>query len=153
MSFEAGEARGDLPPADYQRSILPHVSRTFALTIPQLPEPVADIVANAYLLCRIADTIEDDPGLSAAAKARSSDQFLAALRGETDAAAFGARMAARLAATVSDHERGLFAAVTLRLPQRSEPIDPAISAWEARALPDPAESLVGGRGPRPMRTR
>ena len=37
------------------------VSRSFALTIPMLPEPLEDYIANAYLLCRIADTIEDDP--------------------------------------------------------------------------------------------
>ena len=39
--------------------LLPHVSRTFALTIPVLEEPLRDQVAIAYLLCRIADTIED----------------------------------------------------------------------------------------------
>ncbi len=48
----------------YQDQILPHVSRTFALTIPQLPEGLRAAVTNAYLLCRIADTIEDEPSLS-----------------------------------------------------------------------------------------
>ncbi len=37
------------------------VSRSFALTIPMLPEPLQDFVSNAYLLCRVADTVEDDP--------------------------------------------------------------------------------------------
>ncbi|MGN0902246.1 MAG: squalene/phytoene synthase family protein, partial [Succinivibrio sp.] len=37
------------------------VSRTFALTIPMLPQDLVDYISNAYLLCRIADTIEDDP--------------------------------------------------------------------------------------------
>lgn len=37
------------------------VSRTFALTIPLLDGPLPDYVGNAYLLCRIADTVEDDP--------------------------------------------------------------------------------------------
>ena len=50
----------------YQDEILPHVSRTFALTIPQLPAALRTAVTNAYLLCRIADTIEDEPALSAA---------------------------------------------------------------------------------------
>ena len=45
---------------DYQARLLPGVSRTFALTIPRMPPPVSDQVTNAYLLCRIADTIEDD---------------------------------------------------------------------------------------------
>ena len=48
----------------YQDQILPHVSRTFALTIPQLPPALSIPVTCAYLLCRIADTIEDEPALS-----------------------------------------------------------------------------------------
>src|ERR1700684_214728 len=48
----------------YQDHILPHVSRTFALTIPQLPPGLRVAVTCAYLLCRIADTIEDEPALS-----------------------------------------------------------------------------------------
>ncbi|HEY5567564.1 MAG TPA: squalene/phytoene synthase family protein, partial [Gammaproteobacteria bacterium] len=55
-----GVARDDL---EYQASILPGVSRTFALTIPVLPDRLAEVVTNAYLLCRLADTIEDDVGL------------------------------------------------------------------------------------------
>ena len=49
----------------WQHAILQEVSRTFALTIPQLPSGLRDVVGNAYLLCRIADTIEDEPALSA----------------------------------------------------------------------------------------
>jgi farnesyl-diphosphate farnesyltransferase len=48
----------------YQERILPGVSRTFALTIPELPPALRTSVTNAYLLCRIADTIEDEPALS-----------------------------------------------------------------------------------------
>jgi farnesyl-diphosphate farnesyltransferase len=48
----------------YQDQILPHVSRTFALTIPELPPALRTSVTCAYLLCRIADTIEDEPALS-----------------------------------------------------------------------------------------
>ena len=43
-----------------QDRLLPGVSRTFALTIPQLPQDLRPIVTNAYLLCRTADTIEDE---------------------------------------------------------------------------------------------
>ena len=46
---------------EQQQDHLQKVSRTFALTIPLLPKDLADYVGNAYLLCRIADTIEDDP--------------------------------------------------------------------------------------------
>ena len=46
---------------DRQQEHLAKVSRTFALTIPLLPTELIDYISNAYLLCRIADTIEDDP--------------------------------------------------------------------------------------------
>ncbi|MCK5719154.1 MAG: phytoene/squalene synthase family protein [Thiomargarita sp.] len=48
----------------YQSNILQGVSRTFALTIPQLPPELYTVVANGYLLCRIIDTIEDEPNLT-----------------------------------------------------------------------------------------
>jgi len=65
----------------YQERILPGVSRTFALTIPQLPSPLRDVVANAYLLCRIADTIEDDAGLTPRQKRHFAEQFAAVVEG------------------------------------------------------------------------
>jgi len=54
----------DLSDEAYQEHMLLHVSRTFALTIPQLPAGLRSAVTSAYLLCRIADTIEDEPALS-----------------------------------------------------------------------------------------
>lgn len=36
------------------------VSRSFAITIPFMSDPLKDYVALAYLLCRIVDTVEDD---------------------------------------------------------------------------------------------
>ncbi|WP_223643518.1 phytoene/squalene synthase family protein [Corallococcus sp. EGB] len=49
--------------ASFCRGQLPRVSRTFALNIPLLPEPLDLAVTAAYLLCRIADTVEDEsPG-------------------------------------------------------------------------------------------
>ena len=41
------------------RSLLQKTSRTFALTIPLLPQPLQTEVATAYLLFRIIDTFED----------------------------------------------------------------------------------------------
>jgi len=80
----------------FQNDILPRVSRTFALTIPQLPSPLESVVANAYLLCRIADTIEDDPELDAAAKGAAMTGFLAIIDGNGDAGQFAADLGARL---------------------------------------------------------
>ena len=54
------ETRSETDDLAYQAKILPLVSRTFALTIPQLTLELVDVVGNAYLLCRLADTIEDD---------------------------------------------------------------------------------------------
>jgi farnesyl-diphosphate farnesyltransferase len=42
------------------REVLPAVSRTFAMNIPVLPRPLDTAVMVAYLLCRIADTLEDE---------------------------------------------------------------------------------------------
>ena len=53
----------------FQDRMLQGVSRTFALTIPQLPVPLQPAIGNAYLLCRLADTIEDASGLDASGKA------------------------------------------------------------------------------------
>ncbi len=47
------------PPFAGGWSVLPRVSRSFALVIRWLPRPLDDTVMVAYLLCRIADTLED----------------------------------------------------------------------------------------------
>lgn len=68
---------------EYQAHILIGVSRTFALTIPQLPPPLSRVVSNAYLLCRIADTIEDEPNLTTTQKREFSQEFLQVVAGES----------------------------------------------------------------------
>lgn len=72
----------------YQDSILPGVSRTFALTIPQLPPALRQVVTNGYLLCRIADTIEDEPALSTQQKKFFSSTFTAVVAGRAPADSF-----------------------------------------------------------------
>lgn len=93
----------------YQQQILARVSRTFALTIPQLPPGLHEVVANAYLLCRLADTIEDDPHLPAEEKARFMSALLAALRGSADPEEFARRLGARLSTSMSAAEHELVA--------------------------------------------
>jgi farnesyl-diphosphate farnesyltransferase len=68
-----------------QAHLLQGVSRTFALTIPQLPPALAKPVANAYLLCRIVDTIEDEVALSPAQKRKFCRQFVRVVRGDEPA--------------------------------------------------------------------
>ena len=77
--------------ADAERwavDILPAVSRTFALSIRFLPGTLGRAVMTAYLLCRIADTIEDDGATDAARKEELFDAFRRALDDESAAAAF-----------------------------------------------------------------
>ncbi|MGR8920124.1 MAG: phytoene/squalene synthase family protein [Gammaproteobacteria bacterium] len=91
----------------FQRRMLEGVSRTFALTIPQLPPALYEAVANAYLLCRIADTIEDDAELPFADKQRYAEQFIAIVEGREAAAAFAAELSGRLAPHATAAEREL----------------------------------------------
>ncbi|HVY65325.1 MAG TPA: phytoene/squalene synthase family protein [Gammaproteobacteria bacterium] len=77
----------------YQAAILPGVSRTFALTIPVLPSQLAVVMTNAYLLCRLADTIEDDVGLDNRQKSDFHARFVAVVKGEQDAERFAADLA------------------------------------------------------------
>lgn len=72
----------------YQHYILQGVSRTFALTIPQMPDALERVTGNAYLLCRITDTIEDDSGLSMAQKHHFIEQFLEVIAGRSSAQVF-----------------------------------------------------------------
>jgi len=81
----------DLEPTviDAQRAtrlMLPRVSRTFSLGIRLLPPKLEVAVRTGYLLCRIADTIEDDVRMPAARKAKLLDHFVACFG---DAAAAG----------------------------------------------------------------
>lgn len=54
---------------------LPHVSRTFALCIRFLPDELEYSVLVAYLLCRIADTIEDSASLAPDDQRRLLESF------------------------------------------------------------------------------
>jgi farnesyl-diphosphate farnesyltransferase len=92
---------------DYQNDILVYVSRTFALTIPQLPAGLRETVTSAYLLCRIADTIEDEPTLSPEDKLRFLQQFSRVVGGLADAGLLAAELAPRLSDRTSVHERDL----------------------------------------------
>lgn len=80
----------------FQAHILPGVSRTFALTIPQLPQPLGGVVSNAYLLCRIADTIEDEPALSSDDKVRLTEAFADLVGGRGSVPAFVEELTAKL---------------------------------------------------------
>ncbi len=91
----------------YQAKILDGVSRSFALVIPQLPEPLQIAVGNAYLLCRIADTIEDEPTLSDEQKDAFYSRFVSTLEGKADAHEFARDLAACISSHTTEYERDL----------------------------------------------
>ncbi|MCY3762829.1 MAG: phytoene/squalene synthase family protein [Gemmatimonadetes bacterium] len=93
----------------YQTDILQGVSRTFALTIPQLPGPLRDVVGNAYLLCRITDTIEDEPSLSPVQKQAFSGRFVEVVAGREDPGPFASELGALLSSSTTENERDLIA--------------------------------------------
>ena len=76
----------------FAREILPAVSRTFALSIRLLPGALGRAVRTAYLLCRIADTIEDEPRLPASEKALLFDELLRCFDDPAAADAFPRRL-------------------------------------------------------------
>jgi farnesyl-diphosphate farnesyltransferase len=77
----------------FGRGILPAVSRTFALSIRLLPGELGRAVLAAYLLCRIADTLEDEPVLPAPEKAALLDELLRCFDDAAAADALPARAA------------------------------------------------------------
>lgn len=91
----------------FQQLALLGVSRTFALTIPQLPEPLRTVIGNAYLLCRIADTVEDEPHLTADQKAHLLGCFVEVVAGRASATGFAAELHPLLSDATSTAERDL----------------------------------------------
>jgi farnesyl-diphosphate farnesyltransferase len=70
------------------RAFLPRVSRTFALGVRLLPTRLEAPVRIGYLLCRIADTVEDDLFIAPERKAALLDQFLVGFDDPGEAARF-----------------------------------------------------------------
>jgi farnesyl-diphosphate farnesyltransferase len=110
----------------YQDQILPSVSRTFALTIPQLPPDLSRSVTNAYLLCRVADTIEDEPQIAPPDTLLYMERFSDAVAGVDDAQLLGTELAQKLSQWTSPAERELIInlprviRVTRQLPLRQQ---------------------------------
>jgi farnesyl-diphosphate farnesyltransferase len=66
-------------------TLLQRTSRTFALTIPCLPQPTRDEVGIAYLLFRIIDTFEDAVLWEPARRQQALSQFISLLDGPAHA--------------------------------------------------------------------
>lgn len=93
---------------DFYQPHLDRVSRSFALCIQQLPQPLRDRVALSYLLCRVLDTVEDSPWHDVGLRAEQDAQleaFVRALPGPGEVE----RWAARFPAQIPEGERLLLA--------------------------------------------
>ncbi len=123
----------------FQGHLLQGVSRTFALTIPQLPPALAKPVANAYLLCRIVDTIEDEVALDSAQKRRFCCQFADVVRGQGSAQSLGAELAPLLSTTTLPAEHELIAVMP-----RVIRITHAFDAEQQAALADCVAIMANG---------
>lgn len=116
------------------------VSRTFAISIDLLDEPMSSSICVGYLVCRVADTVEDARELSPAEKARLLDAYDAVLDPEADVDAGAFVDAVEDTTAVADTD-------DWRLVAESERV---IRAFEALPQPDreairaPARELVQG---------
>ena len=67
------------------------------------------MVCNAYLVCRIADTIEDEPALSAARKEAFLERFAGVVAGRESAESFARELRPFLSPATHASERDLVA--------------------------------------------
>ena len=92
---------------EFQSRMLQQVSQTYAMTIPMLPSALQDVVTNGYLLCRIADSIEDDPDMSASEKEKFLEQFASVVSGELAVEPFASNLTDAFGQTTSESVRSL----------------------------------------------
>ncbi|MFA5983051.1 MAG: phytoene/squalene synthase family protein [Methylococcaceae bacterium] len=93
ISLDNPKSLNKLSDDGFQAALLEGVSRTFALTIPQLPPGLYQPVANAYLLCRIVDTIEDEVSLTAEQKKYFCSEFIQVVKSGTNSEPFAVELA------------------------------------------------------------
>lgn len=137
--IDTPEALAQLGDDALQSALLEGVSRTFALTIPQLPAGLYQAVANAYLLCRIVDTIEDEISLSAEQKSHFCRTFIAVVQSGEQAQAFSDELAPLLSAQTIPAEHTL-----IRLVPRVIAITRSLAPEQIAALSGCVETMASG---------
>ncbi len=85
-------AKPVLPGSDRLQQLLQGVSRSFALTIPNLPPDLCRTATVAYLLCRIVDTIEDEESLTVSKKHLFFNEFIDVVGGRSAPGPFAERL-------------------------------------------------------------
>lgn len=139
ISFANPDTLLQLDDQEFQAQLLQGVSRTFALTIPQLPEGLYAPVANAYLLCRIVDTIEDEVSLTSEQKKQFCNDFIRVVNAEISAAPFAEQLAPLLSAQTIIAEHAL-----IRLIPRVITITHSFAAEQIEALAMCVETMAEG---------
>lgn len=124
---------------EFQAILLEGVSRTFALTIPQLPEELFRPVANAYLLCRIVDTVEDEVSLSPEDKKVFCARFIETVKTGDGADLFAVDLEPLLSEQTLPAEQTLIA-VTPRVIQITHSFEPQ----QIEALATCVETMAQG---------
>jgi farnesyl-diphosphate farnesyltransferase len=148
-----GHVVGPIAPAPELRALLGRTSRTFALTIPMLPEPLQTEVAVAYLMFRIIDTFEDATRWEPARRAGALGVFAGLMEGT--AVADPRLLAAQwLSDPPLDHEGYLeLLAATPEVLAWHGDLAPAAAAHLARHVARSAREMIavveraGGSGP------
>ncbi len=139
ISIENPESLINLKDDELQAILLEGVSRTFALTIPQLPGNLYPAVANAYLLCRIVDTIEDEVSLNAEQKEYFCSAFIDIVKTGLNAASFAEELAPLLSEQTIPAEHSL-----IHLTPRVIEITHTFAAEQIEALACCVETMAKG---------
>jgi 4,4'-diapophytoene synthase len=139
MLPDAVQTDSSLSDEAYQDRILPGVSRTFALTIPELPPALRTSVTNAYLLCRIADTIEDEPALSPGESLLFLQRFVAVLYGKEPATVLARDLGPQLSSQTLPAEHELVANM-----ERVVRVTDRLAADQRLAIQRCVEVMCGG---------
>ncbi|MDD5228795.1 MAG: phytoene/squalene synthase family protein [Methylococcales bacterium] len=129
----------ELSDDQFQAVLLDGVSRTFALTIPQLPKALFPAVANAYLLCRIVDTIEDEVSLSPEQKRYFCTEFINVVKTGENSEIFALELAPLLSEQTIPAEHQLIHVVP-----RVIQITHSFEATQVEALSQCVETMAKG---------
>ncbi len=139
ISINDPKSLTSLDDTELQAILLEGVSRTFALTIPQLPGSLHPAVANAYLLCRIVDTIEDEVSLNADQKKYFCTAFIDVVKTGNKAKPFAEELAPLLSKQTIPAEHTLIHLVP-RVIEITHSFDPA----QIEALSSCVETMAKG---------
>jgi farnesyl-diphosphate farnesyltransferase len=142
MSRHAARPPGDRADLEWCHEAVQGVSRTFALTVDVLDEPMASYICIGYLLCRVPDTIEDADHVPATEQARLLREYDRVLdpADETDAEGFRASVDEWLPDSEGRSEDWKVVASTPRIVRTFE----ALPEDVREAVTPPARELVQG---------